>query len=119
MPKSTKKSRKGGAKAKHVEVEEEVLVTPEPEIPARDVSEEEEEEAEGELGEQEMEEVDETRMKRLKMAQLTANTEQRLVDFYEENPLFYDKSLPEFKNAMKKERLINKKASELNISREY
>ena len=58
--------------------------------------------------------------KRAKVSEnISAQQEQILVDWFSENPLFYDQSLKDFKNKGKRDRLLEDKAKELNMSGSY
>ena len=53
-----------------------------------------------------------------KVPQLQPAVEQELADFYERNPIFYDKSRSDFKISKKKERLLQEQAAALNLTDE-
>lgn len=53
-----------------------------------------------------------------KSMKLTPQEEQELAEFYEENFRFYDKSLSDFKNSKKKDRLLQEKAGTMNLTGE-
>lgn len=53
-----------------------------------------------------------------KSMKLTPQEEQELAEFYEENFCFYDKSLSDFKNSKKKDRLLQEKAGTMNLTGE-
>lgn len=47
--------------------------------------------------------------------ELASEQEDELVQWYQENPLMYDQANPDFKNRQKKDRLVERKASEMNV----
>jgi hypothetical protein len=59
---------------------------------------------------------DETAAKRNKMPELDPAVEQALCEWFADHPLFYDMSDVSFKNRQRKDRLLDQKGKELNMT---
>ena len=74
-----------------------------------------EEEADEE-GDDQLPDIEPSTKRRKVTLALTEEQEEGLVDWFKDNEIFYNRSLREFKNKDKKERMMSEKANELNIS---
>ena len=123
MTKATGKVKAKGRKKKAPQDDDDAPDIPQPPSPIEEPEEPAEEREETDKaaeadGSSEDEEED-TAKSNFKVPQLTPEQEQELAEFYEENPLFYDKNRSDFKNTKKKDRLLQEKAEQIKVSGEY
>ena len=108
MPPKKSKSKK------NMSAKEEVPDIPQPPSPTAEAVKEYSEKSAAPPDDDECSEDNEEDYLKTKAPQFQPAVEQELADFYEGNPIFYDKSRSDFKNSKKKDHLLQEQAAALN-----
>ena len=121
--KATARAKPKNKKKKAADEEEEVQDLPQPPSPVDDEDQPDQPDqpsdvdvdVDGSSGDDE----EEAAKSKEKVPELAPAVEQELAEFYEEHPMFYDKSRSDYKNSKKKDRLLQERATALNLTGEF